>query len=1679
MVDAKTQYKSLNPDPAKITALSGEIHRAFAAFGRHGRLPRNNDAAGYGQAPPEASLTLGTAGLSEFLGVPEPPEDLSLNPERLDEAVNFLRLSLDDRGRAVAALESEKKRLNLERGGWSAELADLKSKRSEAEAGLRKRAGRVAGLRTKITDLEKELEPELAGLERELREHQDYFKRFENTPGLETPDGAIWARRKELMLEAGLRLDRVKAGLHRKRAELYEKKSELLQCRLSVDGICSGIVILGEREKNASREVARIDGQLSDLKYKLQDLRQTRKNIECAGGLWNELRRELDVFPLASQKLREKIAGRVGQDWAEPLARTAALRAGAEEFAREKERRLGALDAWGKAVEAVLEEWERLSENVQGLSRELDQAVLEVDGAGEKTGDEIRRFSGRVEEALTRSRDLRARGKTAAGELETGLKETQSFFQAASANYQELTSTASSAAAEVRALAAWSRGAGRLVEKLNDQIGQTWVAAPRLIGPSVYVFDCLLRAALDSCRARQVLDESKNSLASIHDGLVVPPGLKPNGFERTRGEALRRLENLAAALGRLDVFERLPRQLDILEKAASGARRLKTLEKDHQKSLENLRRLAEDKEKLSGLLASSKKRLGVLSRERDRLLTDLDQAGGRVRELSGKLRDEAWPLAASLGMALRESHLQARDLAAREREKDEKLDALTALTAELEAERDKARAVSAGLAQVLTLNNAWDRKKDGLFLKEKKRLSAQAAAAAEQARTLERLLKDQKSRGARELAVYKRNLAALNARLAVLEGEKDEAEAVAQKLAEELGLMTEARDSLAVELESRERDLARRVDEARDRSDELARRLKQVERDFQKNRAELRKVEMSFAEASKARDENAGTAALLTRALTLLAQENGRRQRLLLDDRGRLIKIAEASRAEIRRLNRELEEEEARRLDHMNLVRRQAVEIQGQRDQLAQLYPLIGYFMERIELWTGPGEGEGKVLEIEPGTEYQTALVQALALENEALKERLKASLEQRSGLRFENDHLARANQALKDHLNELKPVLSFFWQSWASAASELAGAAFRERALFQKHESLKKESRAREQVLEKLSLELSRSEKMLAAAKDSLNHSDARVVELEEERRALEKALAQAGARAEAWRLEAGDKGGRLETAEHRDRIKTGRAEAALAGLTLLAEEARKVIDVLRARSDAKSERIAALEAGLAEEKKKVAELERGQDRLGLMFWVMAQTGTDPDAVKALVRLSREKGFRDAASIAALRLQDLTSAGVRYMGGEKFRKAAGRAARRGLMSLLLAGTMIAAAPQEPSKATAPRTELELAPDMAEMLNKPAVSIAGSGAGAFFHPEIGRLFDVGFLAPWEAARGIDEVERRVSGQLDALASENGLGREAFDGLIRRLYKPDQPASLTRIKDRTRALDVLKSHFPLMASAFQGLVPESAAASGLYRLAGLTTPGECRFWDRLFADYLAQETGPAEALDMVLANAEQSLKMRNAPGIEYAGRLKPAPELEKMDLSGFVRVIKPYIMANIKSYASNRVNMVIDGSDNLEEYSDRLARDIYFSARIFQTPVTLMVSIAHQESYFANVLGDHSMSASPFQIYKPTKPYIIKSMSRKGLPSPGVPARLQDHLTLATYMAAFHISELMEKASASWGRDKKTICDLDRVAYLYNGGERYPGAVYRKKLRLMRYLAKAGRIDQRKKNGSES
>ncbi|MEW5912868.1 MAG: hypothetical protein AB1814_09960 [Thermodesulfobacteriota bacterium] len=275
----------------------------------------------------------------------------------------------------------------------------------------------------------------------------------------------------------------------------------------------------------------------------------------------------------------------------------------------------------------------------------------------------------------------------------------------------------------------------------------------------------------------------------------------------------------------------------------------------------------------------------------------------------------------------------------------------------------------------------------------------------------------------------------------------------------------------------------------------------------------------------------------------------------------------------------------------------------------------------------------------------------------------------------------------------------------------------------------------------------------------------------------------------------------------------------------------------------------------------------------------------------------------------------------------------------------------------------------------------------------------------------------------------------------------------------------RELSSLTSSLALRHPLILKDLVENGQPGELITLLALGTPaepGQSLFLDRLYREYRRLGYSARGALKAVVSNELASSAMREAWRLpqHYRGRVQPLPAVEQMNLAQFLERISPFVADRCESflrYLGRRVPA------NLPQYARDLAFDMYCAARKFKVPVSFLLAIAHQETFYANVLGDQNRSASPFQIFDPTLPLIVRSMQGAGFAAPPRRIRLQHHLTMATYMAAFHLRELMQESYLGPTTRRQAAVDMDRVMRRYNGSSAYAGRVAFRRAELASYL----------------
>jgi hypothetical protein len=314
-------------------------------------------------------------------------------------------------------------------------------------------------------------------------------------------------------------------------------------------------------------------------------------------------------------------------------------------------------------------------------------------------------------------------------------------------------------------------------------------------------------------------------------------------------------------------------------------------------------------------------------------------------------------------------------------------------------------------------------------------------------------------------------------------------------------------------------------------------------------------------------------------------------------------------------------------------------------------------------------------------------------------------------------------------------------------------------------------------------------------------------------------------------------------------------------------------------------------------------------------------------------------------------------------------------------------------------------------------------------------------------------------------QFTGLAAQAGLSPYSLYRSIRAAHPRSIALELAGVERLARRSRLLAQRHPQIFADLAGrsLPP---GFSELVERAPASPAALNRFTDRLYRDYRRLGYGQGQALAAVVTNQQAARQWVGAGRLpaSYLGRVRPVPAVEAMGLGEFLDRLSPYIAERSRRYLTRLGKRP---PANLERYSRDLAFDMYGAAKRFQVPLSFLLAIAHQETYYANVLGDDNLSASPFQIWRPTLPHILRSMAAAGFAPPPEHIRLQNHLTLATYLAAFHLRELMLEAGVPAGKRHRAYVDMDKVMLRYNGSPLYAGRVAVRRAELNRFVAVGG------------
>lgn len=395
-----------------------------------------------------------------------------------------------------------------------------------------------------------------------------------------------------------------------------------------------------------------------------------------------------------------------------------------------------------------------------------------------------------------------------------------------------------------------------------------------------------------------------------------------------------------------------------------------------------------------------------------------------------------------------------------------------------------------------------------------------------------------------------------------------------------------------------------------------------------------------------------------------------------------------------------------------------------------------------------------------------------------------------------------------------------------------------------------------------------------------------------------------------------------------------------------------------------------------------------------------------------------------------------------------------------GLVAALTAGLSLLA-PQTPSKATlqdSPQlpTRQEVRHISQNLSLGQAITVPVQVGLAAQGPAAAEL-EINLL-PLRAKSG--PLPGHVQRQIEAVAKAAGLKPAVLMTSARAVLGDQEVVDSSVLSDLAGTARNLAKRHPLI---FRELSAEGLPknAQELASQPPSAEQGQHLYQDRLYREYRALGFPAEEALGALAANERAARKMRGSWHIpsRYKGQVTPVASVESMGLTEFMARVTPYIQSRVDYFLRHQGGTF---TGDTAAYSSNLAYDIYCAAKKFDVPVSLMLVIANQETSYANVLGDSNRSASPFQIFEPTRRLIVTSLERRGFVPPPKEIPLQHHLTVATFLAAFHVRELIQESTVS-GQGQLAYVDTDRVMKRYNGSSVYAGQVALRQRQLTSFL----------------
>jgi chromosome segregation ATPase len=705
------------------------------------------------------------------------------------------------------------------------------------------------------------------------------------------------------------------------------------------------------------------------------------------------------------------------------------------------------------------------------------------------------------------------------------------------------------------------------------------------------------------------------------------------------------------------------------------------------------------------------------------------------------------------------------------------------------------------------------------------------------------------------------------------------------------------------------------------------------------------------------------------------------------------------------RQDQRLEEERLTGDALRGLLERRGRELEERKAQLARLEPLVAYFLDLAS-------GAGGEMAGQPGFDLELI---------DYLKEESRNLFGPDGPVRGENPELSR----LKARLAELEPLTAFLARSFFTEVAELAQTRQERRQLADELSEAREEQR-------RLSAELSRADSTRQVLEDSLA---SRATELQEvrgqafvlarERDSLQDSLVEKSGEIITLKSE-------LAQADQDLTENDGRLEAAWAAMNYLGSRAGDSLAGLKNKLDSQARQVDRLSAELKSRDERVKELEERQNQLALLYWTLIAKAAGAEAPLIGASPSGEPALAPAMADGSPEVPPLAAAPdehdqplvvppaqsedqARNSGGHSLSRGllegVKKVARRSLFTLLLSGGLVLAG-SLPAPAAGPPAPLPSSPPE----SRPVHLLSRLDS-----TYIGRSVGLEQVESGPRLAGRPALEKRLAEMVGDLARGQGLSNGEFLRLVRAARGPESTVHLNDFAGRAGSLTLLEAQFPALSRQLKAWPPEILTQSrlnGLMKGAADFKNAEAAYWERLFFDYLADHE-PGPALDLLLEHLGQKAELALRPRPEFAGRLAPFPEIENLGPDRFISFMAGYIKSDWPSFGGRvRARAAL-----------RLAGDLYFSARLFAQPATLLAAFTHYEAESREL-----------------------DFFRRGA-------------TSALHKLAADLADLTRNSALSWLPGRPPLCDLDQALADFESPA-VAEALYRRKMALVQAYNKS-------------